>query len=77
MIRNVADHEAAEETAYRAEGVGDAEYGPGEIRRDVETVPEVAGRYAAVYCQSDGEYDDRRHAIAAIVRLDHHEDAGS
>lgn len=77
MVCDVADHEGAKETAYRAEGVGDAKYGPGEIGRDVETVPEITGRYAAVYRQSDGKYGDRRRAIATIIRLDHHEDAGS
>jgi len=56
FVRDGAYQEAANKTAHRAKGVGNAEYGPGKIGRDVETISQITGRYSTVYCQTDGEY---------------------
>lgn len=77
LVRDGADHEAAKKTAYRAEGIGNAEYGSGKIGRDVETISQITRCHGAVYRQTDGEYCNRRRAIATVIYLNHHEDARS
>jgi len=58
LVRDDADHETAEKTADRTEGIGNAEDGPRKIGRDIETIAEITGRHGAVYRQSNREYDD-------------------
>lgn len=73
LVGDHADHQSAEVTAQRAQGVRQAEYRSRKIWRDVQTVAEITGRDTAVYCESSREYDDGGHTIAAPVGQHDHQ----